>query len=137
VQRRSYGISPLPVRVAGGRSQGGAAERVLARRGDLVQLRAGMQLESAVSPARVIILKAQREDVEVCCGGKPMVTPESKTGQDAVPAADDGSGLVLGKRYQYEALDLEFLCTRAGAGELTVNGEPFALKEAKPLPSSD
>jgi hypothetical protein len=102
-----------------------------------VQLRAGMQLESVVSPARVIIIRAQKDDVEVCCGGIAMVTVEKTTGDGAPPSADGGSGPVLGKRYAHEELGLEFLCTRAGAGELTVNGEPLVLKEPKPLPSSD
>jgi hypothetical protein len=102
-----------------------------------VQLRAGMQLESVVSPARVIIIRAQEADVEVCCGGMAMVTPENRPGEGALSSAVGGGGLVLGKRYAHEAPDLECLCTRAGAGELTVNGEPFVLKEAKPLPSSD
>jgi hypothetical protein len=102
-----------------------------------VQLRAGMQLESVVSPARVIVIRAQKDDVEVSCGGIAMVTVEKAAGAGAPPSADDGSGPVLGKRYALEELGLEFLCTRAGAGELTVNGEPLVLKEPKPLPSSD
>lgn len=102
-----------------------------------MQLRAGLQLESVVSPARVIVIRAQKDDVEVCCGGTAMVTVTGTTGNATSPAADGGGGPVLGKRYAHEGLGLEFLCTRAGAGELTVNGEPLTLKEPKPLPSSD
>jgi hypothetical protein len=102
-----------------------------------VQLRAGMQLESVISPARIIVIRAPKDDVEVCCGGKAMVPVESVAGAGAPPAVQDGSGPVLGKRYAHEELGLEFLCTRAGAGDLTVNGEPLELKEPKPLPSSD
>jgi hypothetical protein len=102
-----------------------------------VQLRAGMQLESVVSPARVIVIRAQKDDVEVWCGGAAMVTAEKIPGAGASPSDGDGSGPMLGKRYAHEALGIEFLCTRAGAGELTVNGEPLILKEPKPLPSSD
>jgi hypothetical protein len=102
-----------------------------------VQLRAGMQLESVASSARIIILRAQEADVEVYCGGVAMVAAENVKGEGASLSADDGNGPVLGKRYAHEALGLEVLCTRAGAGELTVKGEPLLLKEAKPLPSSD
>jgi hypothetical protein len=102
-----------------------------------VQLRAGLQLESVVSPARVIVIRAQKDDVEVCCGGTAMVTVKGTTATGTSPAPDGGGGPVLGKRYAHEELGLEFLCTRAGAGELTVNGEPLVLKEPKPLPSSD
>jgi hypothetical protein len=33
--------------------------------------------------------------------------------------------------------DLEFLITKAGEGDLTVDGELLVTKESKPLPSSD
>ncbi|HEY6480508.1 MAG TPA: hypothetical protein VIZ00_10790 [Streptosporangiaceae bacterium] len=102
-----------------------------------MQLRAGLQLESVVSPARVIVIRAQKDDVEVCCGGSAMVTVTGTTANVTSPSASEGGGPVLGKRYAHEELGLEFLCTRAGAGELTVNGEPLTLKEPKPLPSSD
>jgi hypothetical protein len=102
-----------------------------------VQLRAGMHLVSVVSPASVIILRAPKNDVEVCCGGVAMLTAENITPEIELPAASNGSGLILGKRYAHESFDLECLCTRAGGGELTVNGEPLSLKDAKPLPPSD
>ncbi|HEV7864070.1 MAG TPA: hypothetical protein VGR20_15265 [Acidimicrobiia bacterium] len=54
----------------------------------------------------------------------------------AIEAGHDGPTL-LGKRYADEALGLELLCTKAGAGGLFVNGAPLGRKEAKPLPSSD
>jgi hypothetical protein len=105
----------------------------------MVQLRAGMHLVSAVSPASVIVLRAPTDDVEVSCGGVAMVAAEN-IARDTAPAAGNGgsgSGLILGKRYAHESSELECLCTRAGAGELTVNGEPLILKDAKPLPPSD
>ena len=37
----------------------------------------------------------------------------------------------------YEERGLELLCTKAGAGSLTLDGAPLGLKSAKPLPSSD
>jgi hypothetical protein len=44
---------------------------------------------------------------------------------------------LIGKRYADEELGLELLCTRAGTGALTVNGEVLQVKGAKPLPASD
>jgi hypothetical protein len=102
-----------------------------------LQLRAGMHLVSVVSPARIIILRAPKSDVEVCCGGIAMVAADSMAPDVASSATDNGGGPALGKRYAHESLDLECLCTRAGAGELTINGEPLVLKDAKPLPPSD
>ena len=43
----------------------------------------------------------------------------------------------VGKRYANEEIGLEVLCTKAGTGTLTVNGEVLLPKEAKPLPASD
>ncbi len=106
-----------------------------------MQLRAGMHLVSVVSPASIIVLRAPKKDVEVCCGGVAMAVAENIARdievQAAANGAGTGAGLVLGKRYAHESSDLECLCTRAGAGELTVDGEPLILKDAKPLPPSD
>jgi hypothetical protein len=46
-------------------------------------------------------------------------------------------GTLLGKRYADEAIGLEVLCTKAGQGSLSVGDTALAVKEAKPLPSSD
>ena len=51
--------------------------------------------------------------------------------------APDGEGFVLGKRYAAEASGVTVLCTKAGPGQLSVDGEPLALLAQKPLPSSD
>ena len=51
------------------------------------------------------------------------------------PALADGT--LMGKRYAEPDVGLELLCTKPGAGTLTCNGAPIALKDAKPLPSSD
>jgi hypothetical protein len=48
-----------------------------------------------------------------------------------------GDGPLLGKRYVDEDTDLELLCSRPGAGALTADGRPLAVKTAKPLPASD
>ena len=42
-----------------------------------------------------------------------------------------------GKRYTDEGDTMEFLCTRAGDGTLTVNGVAMGIKQSKKLPSSD
>ena len=54
-------------------------------------------------------------------------------------AIDPGAaaGSALGKRYVSQAGDLEVLCTKPGQGSLALGGTLLALKEAKPLPSSD
>ena len=100
-------------------------------------LRPGQKLHSAVCDAQVVVVRAPATDVVVGCGGAPMVLD----GEDAAEAAtlDEslGDAAVMGKRYADEELGIELLCTRAGAGALTVDGAVLALKGAKPLPASD
>ena len=101
-----------------------------------MQLRPGMKLFSTVCDAQVVVVKAPSADVEIACGGAPMV-PEDPGGAAGSPDASLGEGPALGKRYADDDLGLELLCSRAGEGALTANGEPLLLKGAKPLPSSD
>ena len=43
----------------------------------------------------------------------------------------------LGKRYRCSVCSTEALCTKAGDGELTCDGKPMEIQEAKAIPSSD
>jgi len=101
-----------------------------------VQLRAGLALHSVVDTTAVIVVKAPSVDVTVSCGGTEMTDtkPDVPAGQ---PAPDQSDGTLLGKRYADDALGIELLCTKAGAGTLAVNGLALPLKDAKPLPASD
>lgn len=95
-----------------------------------------MKLFSTVCEAQAVVVKAPSEEVEVGCGGAPMVA-EDPGGASGAPDASLGDGPALGKRYADDELGIELLCSRAGTGALTVNGEALHLKGAKPLPSSD
>ncbi len=53
------------------------------------------------------------------------------------PATGFDGGTLMGKRYGSDELGIELLCTKPGAGALSVGDELVPLKEAKPLPSSD
>jgi hypothetical protein len=44
---------------------------------------------------------------------------------------------LVGKRYVNAVDAVELLCTKGGKGELAVDGEVLAVKQAKALPSSD
>ncbi|MHB8671232.1 MAG: hypothetical protein ACYDAD_11880 [Acidimicrobiales bacterium] len=102
-----------------------------------MELRAGSRLRSAVCETAVIVVRAPGEEVEVWCGGHPMVPIEAEVGPVADIDPNQAGGTVLGKRYADEDLGLELLCTKAGKGSLSISGVPLALKEARPLPSSD
>ena len=43
----------------------------------------------------------------------------------------------LGRRYVCEVCGTESLCTKAGDGEVTCDGQPMKLQVPKALPSSD
>jgi len=76
-------------------------------------------------------------DVDVTCGGAPMVEAGTAVDERGEPAAELASGTLMGKRYVDEADAIELLCTKPGAGTLGVGAAPLTLKEAKPLPASD
>ncbi|ROO84902.1 hypothetical protein EDD29_2432 [Actinocorallia herbida] len=99
--------------------------------------RSGEQLASTVCGTRVVVVRAPADASGVlACGGSPMVAAASA----AKPGAPTPAGqavTLLGKRYTDAAGTLELLCTSAGTGELTYDGEPLTLKAAKPLPASD
>jgi hypothetical protein len=100
-----------------------------------VQLKAGTRLKSAADETQVVVVRAPADEVDVTCGGHPLVAMDAEAGA-SVEAGHEGPTL-LGKRYADEGVGLELLCTKGGAGGLFVNGAPLPLKEAKPLPSSD
>ena len=102
-----------------------------------MQLKPGVRLRSAVCTTEVMVVRAPAADVDLTCGGVPMLTPDAPKPDSpgAVPDGSEGTG--MGKRYADEELGLELLCTKAGPGDLAVNGTRLPLKGAKPLPSSD
>jgi hypothetical protein len=100
-------------------------------------LRPGVRLKSAVDDTEVIVVRPPKGDIELWCGGHPMLdsTAASPLGLDVAPAHGDGTE--LGKRYADPDSGIEVLCTRAGRGSLSLGATPLPLKDAKPLPASD
>jgi hypothetical protein len=94
-------------------------------------------LRSAVCQVEVIVIKAASPDVDLRCGGRPMlpVSEGPPAGEVAEPGFDQAT--LIGKRYVDESGDLEVLCTKAGPCSLSVGETLLQVKEAKPLPSSD
>jgi hypothetical protein len=99
-------------------------------------LRPGSRLQSVTCDTQVIVVRAPADDVDVQCGGKPMVAAGAD-GETSTPAAGFDSGTAMGKRYASEELGLEILCTKPGAGSLSLGQQPLLEKDAKPLPASD
>jgi hypothetical protein len=103
-----------------------------------VQLRTGARLRSQVDATEVIVVRAPSREVNLTCGGAPMIdvkaTPEA--GLTIDPALSGGSP--VGKRFTLaDDAGLEVLVTKGGDGTLADGTEALVLKEAKQLPSSD
>ena len=103
----------------------------------LTGIKPGTRLRSSVCDVEVIVIKASSSEIDLRCGGRPMllVPAERPAGETAEPGFDHGT--LIGKRYVDETGDLELLCTKAGASSLSVGESLLQVKEAKPLPSSD
>jgi hypothetical protein len=101
-----------------------------------MQLKAGARLKSATDETQIVVVRAPEGDVELTCGGHPLVPLDDEIAPAAVEDGHSGPTLI-GKRYADDGVGIELLCTKGGAGALFVNGAPLPLKEAKPLPSSD
>ena len=101
----------------------------------MAQLKPGSRVRSAVCDTEVMVIAAPAGDVEVTCGGAPVI---ELGGEPSGSLADDAAeGTQLGKRYVNEAGDLELLCTKPGKGSLGCDATLLTIKGAKPLPSSD
>ncbi len=100
-----------------------------------MELKPGTKLMSAVCETQVIVVRAPAVEVELACGGAPLIGTDGTPSGAIDPALSDGT--LIGKRYAEEELGLELLCTKGGAGTLTCNGVVLDVKGAKPLPASD
>jgi len=99
-------------------------------------LKAGTRLRSAVCNTEVMVVAAPKDEVELACGGAPLIEMGVEPTGAAI-AEDAKGGTQVGKRYVNEDGDLEVLCTKPGEGSLAAGGALLTVKGAKPLPSSD
>jgi hypothetical protein len=97
----------------------------------------GDRRRSAIDSTEVIVVRPADDDVDLRCGGHPML--ELGARPEHQPTIDPSyvGGTQLGKRYVHEASGLEVLCTKAGDGSLSVGADVLELKGSKALPSSD
>lgn len=102
-----------------------------------MELKPGQRLRSAVCDTEVVIIRAPESPVDLRCGGAPLIAFDQGRPEGASPDPSANAGTLLGKRYADEDLGLEVLCTKAGAGSLSVGTTALGVKEARPLPSSD
>jgi len=103
----------------------------------MAKLKTGTRIKSAVCATEAMVIAAPDADIEVTCGGAPVIDIGADAPAGVALDPEAAKGTALGKRYVNAAGDLELLCTKPGEGSLGANGELLVLKEAKPLPSSD
>jgi hypothetical protein len=103
-----------------------------------MKLKPGTRLRSQVDGTEVIVVRSPADDVGVACGGQPMIDVAAAPEPGLAAAGGPVAGTQLGKRYTLAGdAAIELLVTKPGKYELSIDGTPLVLKEAKPLPASD
>jgi len=103
----------------------------------MAELKPGARLRSSVCNTEVMVVLTPSGDVDLRCGGAPMIVLGSEPEAGLSISADFSDGTQVGKRYVSEASDLEVLCTKPGDGSISLGEAALQVKGAKPLPSSD
>jgi hypothetical protein len=94
----------------------------------------GIKLSSRVCKTQIMILRIPAVEMEIFCGGLPMVIGDPAEFEEL---QGENNGTLVGKRYTDETETMEFLCTRGREGTIAVSGHKIDIKSAKKLPSSD
>ncbi len=102
-------------------------------------IKPGLRLRSQVCTTEVIVIRSPAEDLDLRCGGEPLVELSADVAEGKSPSTGLDTGTRLGKRYTIDNAEaaFELLVTKPGEGTLSLGDVPLVLKEAKPLPSSD
>jgi len=102
-----------------------------------LDLKPGSRWKSAVCDAEIVVVKKPSAPIILECGGRGLIAGSQTRDAAASPSPEHASGTQIGKRYADEETGLEVLCSKTGAGSLSVAGRPLTLRDAKQLPSSD
>jgi hypothetical protein len=103
--------------------------------GDEVELKPGTRLRSAVSDTEVIVIKPPSDAVALSCGGALMRAASDES--PVTETAADDTVTMVGKRYEHEGTGLVVLCTKGGAGALSIGDAILTIEVSRALPSSD
>lgn len=102
-----------------------------------MDLKPGSRWKSAVCDAEVVVVRPAKTPITLECGGYPMIPHAAVKPTALAVDQEHAEGCQAGKRFSDEESGVEVLCTKAGAGSLSIDGRPIGAKEAKKLPSSD
>jgi hypothetical protein len=102
-----------------------------------MDLKPGSRWRSAVCETELVVVRPPKSPITLECGGYEVIPHSEARPEGKEIAADFAEGSQAGKRYADDETGVEVLCTKAGAGTLTIGGRPIGAKEAKKLPASD
>ena len=100
-------------------------------------IKPGLRLKSAVCTSEIIVIRGSLPAADLRCGGAEMMASGDAASGAGQIDPECAAGTLIGKRYIDAADRIEILCTKAGEGSLTLDGELLEVKQAKALPSSD
>ena len=102
-----------------------------------VKVKPGVRLRSAVCETQIVVIRAKDSEVDLRCGGRPMLPLDAALTGPAAPEPGYDTPTLLGKRYGDGAESIEVLCTSGGTSALSLGEELLAVKGPRPLPASD
>ncbi len=102
-----------------------------------MELKAGVRLRSTTDTTEVIVVRAPAGDVDVRCGGAPLVPIDADVADSSEVQPGFDQGTLVGKRYADDEVGIELLCTKGGPASISVGSDVLAPKGAKALPASD
>lgn len=102
-----------------------------------MDLKPGSRWKSAVCDAELVVVRPPKSAASLECGGHAVIAHGETRAGDLVLSDAHAAGSAAGKRYTDPETGLEVLCSKAGAGSLSVDGRPIGAAEAKKLPASD
>ncbi len=102
-----------------------------------MELKPGSRWRSAVCDTEAVLVRPPSAPATLECGGVAMIPHAQARDPAASPHDGFAEGSLLGKRYADAETGAEVLCSKGGAGTLSIDGRALAMKEAKKLPSSD
>lgn len=102
-----------------------------------MDLQPGSRWKSAVCDTEVVVVRPPKSEITLECGGYQVIPHSEARPEGKAISPDFSDGSQMGKRYADDETGIEVLCTKTGAGTLTIGGRPIGAKEAKKLPASD
>ena len=102
-----------------------------------MDLKPGSRWKSAVCETEVVVVRPPKVPSSLECGGHAMTAHAAPKPDGLIIDAGHAHGCQAGKRYSDAKTGAELLCSKAGAGSLSIDGRAIDAKEAKKLPASD